>query len=299
VRKDVRGGLGATALLASLAGLLACPQILQDDFLSPGLGSDAGAGSCGGVCVSGSGGSGGSDGVGGAGSGVGGAAQGVGGDPGPSSGGSVSDGGDAGTAGTSGASGAAGAAGAAGASGLEGADASAPDDGLGPDCWVVAVNDPTQDAADNCLGIYGWNEVVTDTDATPLTSITRSYEGGSICMVGTIQPVGWGAVYNLTFADEAGWDAASRGVGGFRLAASGAALPPAIKVVYTASSDFCRVVTPSADTRIPFSSAHPNCTGTPGAGVPNASSLEYLRLALLPGTTAYPVDFCLQIRAIP
>jgi hypothetical protein len=269
----VRGWLGVTPLLASVVGLLACPQILQDDFAAPGLVSDAGVGSCG-VCVGGAGGS----------------------SP------------DASTSG--------------GPSAPDPPDGPMPrpsprppptppptpptsdaspeaDPGLGPDCWVVALNGPTHDAADNCLDIQGWNEVVVDTTTTPATAVTRTYEGGSICMRGTIEPGGWGAVYNLTFADEALWDGASRGVRGFRIAASGAAVPPQIEVIYTATSDFCRLVAPTADTRIPFASTHPNCTATPGAAAPNAASLKFLRLHIPAETSAYAIDFCMQIRAIP
>jgi hypothetical protein len=276
VRKDVRGWLGATALLASLVGLSACPQVLQDDFGARVLADDAGAGSCvDEACAGGADGSG----------------------PDASSSGAPTAPDrpdppemhapptpkDPPTPPTT----------------PDPPPVTTPDVSLGPDCWVVDLSDPTHDATGNCLDIHGWNEVVTDATTTPATAITRTYQGGSICLQGTIEPGGWGAVYNLTFANEGPWDAASFGVGGFRLAASGEALPPQIKVVYTASSDFCRLVTPTADTRIPFSSAHPNCAGTPGAGVPNASSLEYLRLAILPQATAYAVDFCLQIRAIP
>jgi hypothetical protein len=278
----VPGWLGVTSLLASLAGLLACPQILLDDFDAPGLADDAGAGACvSGVCAGVAGG----PGAGGSSAGAGGghdAPEGpakpmspppVTGPPTPPAPPLTPDPPDA--------------------SAPPGADPS-----LGPDCWVVALDDTTHDAADNCLDIHGWNELVMDTDDLPVTVVSRRYEGGSVCIQGTIQPVGWGAVYNLTLADGAMWDGASRGVGGFRLAASGAALPPKLEVVYTTTSDFCSIVTPTADTRIPFSSAHPDCADHPGPGVPNASSLEFLRVHIPIATTAYPVDFCLQIRAI-
>jgi hypothetical protein len=280
--------------LASLGCLCACPQILSDDFDPAVTTGAAGAGICSdALCSAGTGGSS----IGGAGSGVGGATGGAGASAG------VETGGTPGDAGNGGAAAAAGAVGQAGASPEpDGADAAAPDPSdddasLGPDCWALVLNDTTQDTSGNCIDIQGWNDVVTDPD-TPTTVVTRSYTGGAVCFQGTLQPAGWGAVYNLTFANEALWDATSHGIGGFQLSATGAALPPKLEVIYSAPTDFCSLVTPGPDVRIPFSSAHPNCSTTPGSGVPDPTRLEFLRLHIPSSTTVYSINFCLHIRAI-
>lgn len=264
-------------LIASVVGLLACPQLLKDEFgssIDPNQLTCARATGC---EVAGA--SSGSSGAGGSETNVGGTATGVGG--------SVSTAG-----GTS-----------------EAPDASAPveppvvlitDASPGPDCWVVALNDSTQSLDDNCLGVYGWNAVETDPDAD--TEVTLSYQDGAVCFDGAIvaETESWGAVFNLTLADGASWNAQALGVGGFQLEALGPSLPPRVEVIYTSGgSDYCRVITPAAAVPVPFDTTHPGCDTGAGLPAPNASVVSFLRLHLPIASDDYALDFCLRIRAIP
>jgi hypothetical protein len=175
------------------------------------------------------------------------------------------------------------------------ADASA-----GPDCWVVVLNDSTHIVDNNCLGVYGWNAVETDPDTD--SEVTLSYENGGVCFAGTIvaEDDSWGAVYNLTLADGANWNAETLGVGGFQLEASGASLPPRAEVIYTSSgSDYCRAITPAAAVSVPFDTTHPGCDTGTGLPVPNAAAVSFLRLHLPTAADDYALDFCLRVRAVP
>ena len=86
----------------------------------------------------------------------------------------------------------------------------------------------------------------------------------------------------------------------FEFQATGASLPPQVEVKYTDASagDFCRVITPGASVEVPFSSAHPGCS-TSSSSVTDAVDLTYIRLVFPRATSAYALDFCLTIRAIP
>jgi hypothetical protein len=200
-----------------------------------------------------------------------------------------------------GSAGEAGSGGEAGASGTGGTspDAGSPDEpdaSLGPDCWIVTLNDTTHISSNNCLGIYGWNDVEQEG-----STVVSSYENGQVCFDGTIGTTGWGAVYNLTLADDDAWDGATQGVGGFQFAMTGATLPSSLQIKYTqeGAGDFCRAFTPGPAVQVPFSSAHPSCSTDPEAATPDASELTYIRLVFLPKASSYDVDFCMQIRAIP
>lgn len=285
-------------VFASVTGLLACPQLLSDDFdsvLSTGDDSCARRQTC-------------------ASSGAGGSIDSGGGDAGASgasagAGGSTSGAGGTGAAGSSGAAGSTGVAGSAaagmgGSGGSGGSGDNAPADAStgtdpSPDCWLVKLDDSTHIASDNCLSINGWNQVVTD-PATPDTVVSTTYEDDGVCFTGTIVNQGWGAVFNLTLNDEEPWDAVSHGVGGFQLEAEGASLPPEIQVKYTDADagDFCRTITPAADVQVPFASAHPNCS-TSSTSVSDAVDLTYIRLVMPAAASDYAIDFCLEIRAIP
>lgn len=276
--------LGVPLLIASVVGLLACPQLLADDF---GASIDAGQLACAqapGCAAAGAS----SAGSGGTTAGVAGSAPGVGGT----------------TAGVGGSS-----PGVAGA-GVETTDASAPpeeppvvlgaDASAGPDCWVVVLNDPTHITDNNCLGIHGWNAVETDPDAD--TAVALTYETGNVCFSGSIRAESgsWGAVYSLTLANGSLWDAEERGVGGFQLEAAGVNLPPQIEVIYsTGTGDFCRAITPAAVVPVPFDTTHRDCDTGSGLEVPDPSAVSYLRLHLPIASDDYAVDFCLRVRAIP
>jgi hypothetical protein len=282
VPQDSRRTAAMTLLWASVVGLLACPQLFPDDFESSSLGT--GGDACAGVrsCA-------GSSGL--APSGAGGAGANAG------AGGSASVGGS-GAAGASSTAGTHGTPDASAGSAAE-SDAGAPADaGAEPDCRVVHLTDSTHRAADNCVGIGGWNEVVTDPSTASTMSL--SYRDGNVCFLGTVVPVGWGAVYNLTFANEDAWNATDFEVGGLQLDATGPSLPPEIEVIFTDDeADFCLVVTPTASTLIPFESAHEECATDPDLDTLDATALFFLRLHLPIATATYDVDFCLRIRAIP
>jgi hypothetical protein len=299
VLQDLRRTLAPPLSLAGIVGLLACPQLSPDDFGSTPSGTDS---SCVrlGTCNSGSGGTalgaaGGEPGTGGSASGTGGATAGTGGfAPGtggstPASGGSSSDAGSGGQS-TSAGSGGTGGSGTTADAGPQ----STPD----PGCRTLLVDDSTHSADDNCVGIRGWNEVVTDPGTA--SDVGLSYRNGKACFEGTVEPVGWGAVYNFTFANEQAWDATDFDVEGFRLDFTGPSLPPSIRVVYTAAaSDYCQRITPLSTASLLFANSHPNCTGTPGSGTPPLTSLTFLRVVLPPSTAAFDVDFCVSLTAIP
>jgi hypothetical protein len=300
VPQDLRRTLAAILSLASVVGLLACPQLLPDDFDSSPSGTDP---SCAGLgtCASGNGGTtlgvagadpgtgGSAPGTGGSAGGTGGSAAGAGGSA-PGTGGSSSDAGSGGQATTS-----AGSGGAGGGGTTADAGSDPPPD---PGCRTVLLNDSTHSANDNCVGIEGWNQVVTDPSSA--SEVDLSYQNGKACFQGTIEPVGWGAVYNFTFADELDWDATDFDVEGFRLDFTGPSLPPSIEVVYSdAENDFCQLITPLSTASILFENTRTNCTDSPGSGTPDLDSLQFLRLPFSASTTTYEVDFCLGLTAIP
>lgn len=292
--RDLRRTVAVPLVFASATGLLACPQLLQDDF---GALSGIGGGSDGCDrrlnCTAGNAGSGGG---GGTSSGGAGATSGTGGAQ--SSGGSIS-----GASGASGTSGEAGAGGERPDAGVEPPvidvpDAEAPDPDLA--CWVVRLSDTTHSASNNCLGINGWNQVVTDGD----TDVTLSHANGEACFEGTISNDAidpWGAIFNLTLNNTNAWNATAAGVSGFQFEHSGPSLPPEIRVLYdddgNGPREFCRNITPSASNFVPFSSTHPGCN--PTGAMSDVTDLRFIRLALPPGTSDYDIDYCVTIRAIP
>jgi hypothetical protein len=311
--------LAVSLVFASMAGLLACPQLLSDDFDSlvgpgddscarrqtcAGAGGSSGAGALtagSGGTTSGTGGSeqnAGASGAAGAGSG-GSSEAGSGGTAGDGMGGSSGTGGSSlgGNGGTGGLGGTSG----SGTGGSDQADASVDP----PDCWVVKLDDSVHVASDNCLGIKGWNDVVNGAGS----DVDNSYEDDDVCLAGTVSSDDWGAVYNLTLNDPDPsdedvdpWDAAALGVGGFQLEMEGESLPPEIQVKYTdaSSGDYCRVITPASGmpVSVPFANAHPGCA-TSSSSVTDASDLTFIRLVFPPEASDYDIDFCLSIRAIP
>jgi hypothetical protein len=299
VLQDSRRTLAVPLALASVVGLLACPQLLPDDFDPVPSGADPSCTALG-TCASGSGGAalgaapgtGGTvSGAGGSASGSAGAAPGTGGSA-PGTGGSSSNAGSGGQPDTSG--------GAGGAAGGDTTADAGPEPTPDPGCRALYLSDSTHSADDNCVGVNGWNAVVTDETTTPeQTVVTLSYQDGQACFEGTIEPVGWGAVFNLTFANEQAWDATDFDVEGFRLDFTGPSLPPSFQVIYTEDSDFCQLITPPASASLLFADSHPNCTGSAGSTAPDPGALRYLRLPFPVRTTAYDVDFCLRLVAIP
>ncbi len=281
--------LAVPLLIASVVGLLACPQLLADDFDSSieaaHLVCARATGCAAAGASSGGGGSAGAGAVtaGAAGSEVGGAgdSSGVGGSGPSANGGGTGDSPDASSPEEPPA--------------VLGADASA-----GPDCWVVVLNDSTHIADNNCLGVHGWNAV--ETDPSTDTTVAVSYEDGNVCFSGSIldDSGSWGAVYSLTLANGAFWNAEALGVGGFQLEATGASLPPRVEVIYTTGDgDFCRVITPAAAVAVPFDTTHRDCDTGAGLAVPDPSQVSYLRLHVPIASDEYALDFCLRIRAIP
>jgi hypothetical protein len=296
----LRPTVAVSLVFASMTGLLACPQLLSDDFDSA-LSTDDDSCARRLTCV---GGAGGSSGAGGSPAGTGGSPAGAGGST-PNAGGSGSAG--AAGAGGSGASGGSGESGSAGSGGTGGSGGSGGSGGTDqpdasvepPDCWSLKLNGSTHGESDNCLDINGWNQVETDPE-TPDTEVDTTYEDDGVCFTGTIVNEGWGAIYNLTFNDTDPWDAVSRGVGGFELDAVGENLPPQMRVIYSDDNagDFCRNITPAAAVQVPFASAHPGCS-TSSSSVTDAVDLTHIRLTMLPAASDYAIDFCLGIRAIP
>jgi len=289
----LRPPLAVPLVFASMAGLLACPQLLSDDF---GAVLDTGGDTCARrqTCASENGGSGSARaGSGGTTSGAGGSSANAGG-----SGGSAGDG-EAGSAANAGSSGAADQGGTGGSGDAPDASVAPPESDSIPACWTIGLDDATHVASDNCLGINGWNAVETD-PSTLDTTVSTSYSDDRVCFTGSIDNAGWGAVYNLTLNDTDPWNAASLGVGGFELAFVGTSLPPQMQVKYTddSSGDYCRVITPAASVEVPFSIAHPGCS-TSSSSVSDATDLTYIRLVMPAAASSYAIDFCLDIRAIP
>jgi len=166
-----------------------------------------------------------------------------------------------------------------------------------PAWWLVALNDRTHIASNNCLGISGWNDGVSDSSSG--SSVAETFQDGSVCLSGRVGASGWGVVFNLTLNAEAIWDATARGVGGFAFDFTGSALPPQVEVVYTeAGDDYCRAVVPTSGVEVPFDTAHPGCS-TSSSSVPDPSRLTYIRMHLPATGAAYDFDFCVQLRAIP
>jgi hypothetical protein len=189
-------------------------------------------------------------------------------------------------------------AGGAGAGGSGGASNT-------PACWTFTLEDTLLTEADACLDIDGYNEVVTDLD-TPATTLDQYYSNGRVCFEGTVAGTGWGAVYNFSFIASDGngltWDAETQSVSGFELELSGEQLPPKLEIKYTDSDgDFCRVLSPVVSVQVPFDSTHPGCFTPPTSSVvPDVSELEALRLVFpVRPQSAYDVDFCVRIRALP
>jgi hypothetical protein len=166
-----------------------------------------------------------------------------------------------------------------------------------PSCWTVPLNDSTHIATNNCLDIFGWNSAVVDEDDGS-TSVTRSYSDGKVCLSGQLDDEGWGMVYNFTFADDAAWNASTRGVSGMELEVSGPNPPTRVEVIYTVNGnqDFCRAVEPFVTTIVPFAETHPDCSTNAGAATPDVTALTHLRLHFPVGTATRPYDFCLELR---
>jgi hypothetical protein len=286
--------------LVSVVGALGCPQLLDDGFETRYLSDpDAGplclAGDCGlprsGAAGASPGGSAGASGAGGApGGGSAGASSAAGsaGSAGDAATGGVGSAGDSGTGGV----GAAGAgSGSSGAAGTGGADS-------GPACWTLELTDPTHDSASNCLGIYGWNQIERDPQDGQ-TTVALSYQNGDPCFTGTVDSLGWGATYTLTFADDTAWNASSAGVTGFDFLYRGAKQPASLRVIYKddSSTDFCRVIG-AGETAVPFSAGHPNCSTSASSGTVTVTKLRELILAFPVNNQPYDVDFCVQLRAL-
>jgi hypothetical protein len=281
------------SLGGALVGLLGCPQLLEDSFSTARLSKPDAGGVCqdgecgvppagGAARDAGRAGSTGSSGAGGAGAG-GGAGSGNSGSSGTAAG--------AGGAGSAGAGGSADAGGSAGDGGSAGS-------GLLSACRTIELTDTTHDSASNCVGIVGWNDVTKDNG----TTLSLSYDNGDPCFTGTIAASGWGAVYDLTFAnpDNATWNATSHGVTGFDFVSRGARPPASYKVLYKDPSgvDFCRVIAPG-DVEVPFSEAHEDCSSNVSSPIVDRTRMVAIILAFVPkNRQAYPVDFCLQISAL-
>lgn len=152
----------------------------------------------------------------------------------------------------------------------------------------------THAASSNCLDIFGWNSSVVD-EEDGNTTVTRSYSDGKVCFAGQLDSEGWGMVYNFTFADDATWNASTRGVSGMRLEVSGPNPPANVEVIYTVNGnqDFCHALEPFVTSDVPFASAHPGCSTT--GATPNVAALTHLRLHFPVGATSRPFDFCLGI----
>jgi hypothetical protein len=175
----------------------------------------------------------------------------------------------------------------------------APGGGATAACWAIALNDSTHTTAGNCLDIHGWNRAVVD--ETTATTLATSYRDGKVCFAGELSTQGWGIVYNFTFADDATWNAATRGVAGIQLEVSGPTPPPKVEVIYTVNGnrDFCRELQPVTNATVPFSSTHPDCATGPAGDVPDNTALTHLRLHIPVSSTTRAFDFCLGLRAAP
>jgi hypothetical protein len=149
-------------------------------------------------------------------------------------------------------------------------------------------------SSSNCIGVQGSSNVVVDTG----TSLDLSYDSGDPCFSGAISSSGWGAVYELTFADEDDvWNADDAGVTGFEFALRGSEQPSSLRVLYKDPSgvDNCHVIGPGS-TSVPFSITHPGCDDS-GDTVDSDRMVEMI-LAFPVRSSAYDVDFCVQIRAL-
>jgi hypothetical protein len=167
-----------------------------------------------------------------------------------------------------------------------------------PACWTLEMTGTTQGAASNCVGIFGWNQVEVDPNQT--TTMALSYQNGDPCFAGTVGSGGWGAIYDLNFANNSGWDATSVNVTGFNLSFRGATQPASLKLIYKDASavDFCHMITPG-DIAVPFSAAHPSCSNSATSPTANLTQLHDLLLAFLPVSgQSYNVDFCVELRAL-
>jgi hypothetical protein len=160
----------------------------------------------------------------------------------------------------------------------------------------------SEEAPENCLGIYGWNAVVNDETSGAQSSVSASYRNGNVCLSGTVDKDGWGAIFNLTFANENVWNAATRGVSGFKFRVT-ARMPPNMQITYQnigAGDDYCRNVVPSENVVIPFNVAHPNCSTDPASPSPDGTQLTLLRIGFLPTSADYDLDLCIEgLTAIP
>jgi hypothetical protein len=168
-----------------------------------------------------------------------------------------------------------------------------------PACWTLELTNSEDTADSNCLGIRGWNQVTND----PFSAVVLSFQNGDACFDGSVvdDTDAWGAVYNMQLApDDNSWNAAARAVNGFALEMSGTSLPPSLQVKYhDGSTDFCTTIATGGTVEVPFSETHPGCS-TSSTSVPNSTTLNMLRVVFpVPADGSYPVDFCLQIRALP
>jgi len=289
----------ARLLLLSGVALLGCPQLLDDDWSLASLPvQTGGTGPCSTTgCVL-------TDGDAAAG-GAAGTTAGSGG---------AAGGGAAGTSGASGSSGGVAGNGAAGASSGDGgaaadgdagttpdADGTPPDPSepdatpVGPSCRIVTLNDSTQSASDNCVGIYGWNAVTNGSGST----LSRTFSNGDVCFSGSISNAGYGAVYNLTLSNELDWNANTYGATGFEFAFSGSVPSGTLNVLYTVDDDgdYCHPITATGTVSVPFSEAPPCASYGGGSSSPDVTRLTILQLNFGPGN--YAVNFCVEIRALP
>jgi len=283
-------------LLVHVAGVLGCPQLLDDGFDTVRLSPDGGLG---GMTLTGGGGTAGSSGS--AGSGGSGSSAGSGGTQG-GSGGTADTGGTGGTGGTAGTAGTGGASAGTGGSSA-GTGGTGGTSGDTPACWTFELTTDAANPDSNCIGIEGWNNVV---DEAP-TSISISYEDGDVCFSGTVGSSGW-ATYSYVFIgdgdadDGVAWDATEFGVTGFELTTTGDALPTSLLVTYAASvddnlRDYCQTIG-TGTALVPFAgAARDNCSGSNTGALTDTTALEALRLSFPVPGTAYAVDFCLHIRA--
>jgi len=140
--------------------------------------------------------------------------------------------------------------------------------------------------------------------------VNLTYQDGRACFDGTIAATGWGAVYNFAFAgggipsDGDVWNATNVGVTGFELTTTGASLPPSFGLVFSVNNgagfrDYCHGIGTGV-VSVPFSDAvREDCANTPDTGnLSDLTQLEFLRLSFPITGSSYPVDFCLQLRAL-
>jgi hypothetical protein len=294
-------------LLVPMAGLLGCPQLLDDSFdtvrIAPdagelpsiNVGGNAGAAGAGGSGVGGNAGNGGSGSTGTGGTDAGGSA-GASGSAGSGSGGTGGGGTGGSSAGTAGTGGS-----AAGSSGTGGTSSDT------PACWTFELTTQDADSDSNCVGVDGWNQITVD---TANSSVVQSYTDGDICFNGTISATGWGATYNYALAgggepdDGDAWDATAAGVTGFELTTTGNSLPASFEVTYSVNrddvgyTDYCQDIG-TGPALVPFTgAARENCSGSNTGALTDLTELEFLRLSFPVTGIAYAVDFCLRIRAL-